>query len=392
MPRGNGLLSVIRRELAVIATTRAPVMFMLVLPLVSFALLWAIFRTGTPADLPVVVCDLDGSSLSRQVARMVEATRTMRVAWQVADPAEGERLLKAGSSYALILLPRDLERDVKRGQAPVVVAYTNAQWILPSSLISRDLRAVAATVSAGIDLRQRQKRGEGNAGARAHLEPIRVDARALYNPQLNYLFYLVTALLPTMLQIFIAVLAVHAVGRELKDGTAGDWLDAAGGSVVRAVAGKLLPYTAGFTLLGLGMITLIFRFLGAPMRGSPAVICLGTLLFVLAYQTIGLLFIAWAHNLRLATSVVAFYTSPAFAYVGTTFPTAAMPAFGRIWGALLPLFYYLRLLVEQGTRGARLAASVPELLALLAFVVVATSLSLRKIGQAARDPSCWGQL
>jgi ABC-2 type transport system permease protein len=387
----SGFLCVLRRELGYIATTRTPVMLMLVLPLFSFLLLWAIFREGTPRDLPVAVCDLDGSSLSRQLTRMVDATRTMRVAWQVASPAEGERLLLEGRIYALVLLPGDLERGVKRGQAPAVVAYTNAQWILPGSLISRDLRAVAATVAAGIDLRQRERRGESDAGALAHLEPVRAETHPLFNPQLNYLFYLVTALLPTMLQIFIGVVAVHAVGRELREGSAAAWLAAAGGSIVRAVAGKFMPYTVGFTLVSLLMITVIYRCVGAPLRGSAPAIVLGTFLFVLAYQAMGLLFIALARNLRLATSVVAFYTSPAFAFVGTTFPTMAMPAFGRVWGALLPLSHYLRLLVEQGTRGARLTASLPELLALLAFVITATALALPKLARAAQDPTCWGR-
>lgn len=369
-----GLRQVFGRELAIIAASRTPVMLMLVLPLLSFAVLWAIFRTGTPVDLPVAVCDQDATALSRRLTRMIDATPTMNVMRQVSTPAEGQRLLKEGRIYALVLLPADLERGVARGQAPAVVAYTNAQWILPSSLIGRELRAVTTA-----------------ALAETHREPIRTRITPLFNPQLNYLFYLVTALLPTMLQIFIAVLAVHAVGRELKEGTAADWLRAAGGSPMRAVAGKLLPYTIGFALVGLLMITLVYRYLGTPLRGSVPVVVAGTVLFVLAYQALGLLFITWTQSLRMGTSVAAFYTSPAFAFVGTTFPTMAMPTFAQAWGALLPLSHYLRLLVEQGSRGAGAAVSAPELLALLAFTVVATALSLPRLGRIATAPACRGR-
>ncbi len=373
-PHPPGILRVLRRELSDLAHSRTPVLLMLVLPLLSFGLLWAIFSQGTPSDLPVAVCDLDGSSLSRRLVRMIDATPSMEVAFRVTTPAEGERLLERGKSYALILLPKDLEHDGARGRAPAVVGYTNAQWILPASLIGRELRAVTTA-----------------AADRSQLEPIRIHTVALFNPQLNYLFYLVTALLPTMLQIFIAVLAVHVVGRELKEGSAGDWLVAAGGSAARAVIGKFLPYTVGFTLIGLFMITLVYRYLGTPLRGSATTIVLGTLLFVLAYQTMGLLIIVWARSLRLGTSAVAFYTSPAFAFVGTTFPTMAMPAFAQAWGALLPLSHYLRLLVEQGSRGARWSASVPELFALLAFVVIATACALPRLKRVGPDPESWGR-
>ena len=366
-------------------------MLVLVLPLLSFGLLWAIFRQGTPVDLPVAVCDGDRSPLSRKLIRMVDATRSMRVAFEVADAREGNRLIEEGRAYALILLPDGLEHGVLRGAAPTVVGFYNAEWILPGSLISRDIRTVVGTLSGGIDLRTRQKRGESYAAARAHLEPVRLDARALFNPQLNYLYYLLTALLPTMLQVFITVMAVHAVAVELKDGTARGWMESAGGSLARALAGKLLPYAVGHAVIAMFMITLLYRYLGAPLRGSFPAVFLGTILFVGAYQAMGVLMTAWSRSLRFGTSVAAFYTSPAFAFVGVTFPTMGMPAFARFWGALLPLTHYLRLMVERGTRGAPLRASIPEMLTLLAFCVVAPLLAWRGLRRAVLDPACWGR-
>ena len=57
------------------------------------------------------------------------------------------------------------------------------------------------------------------------------------------------------------------------------------------------------------------------MRGSLALVALATLLFVLAYQAMGLLIVAFSANLRLASSAAAFYGGPAFAFTGVTFPT-----------------------------------------------------------------------
>ncbi len=153
----------------------------------------------------------------------------------------------------------------------------------------------------------------------------------------------------------------------------------------------LLPYTIGFTTLSLFMITFLYRYLGAPLRGNLPAVLLGTALFVLSYQAVGLLIISWTRNLRLATSVAAFYTTPAFAFVGITFPVSAMPAFGRLWSDLLPLTHYLKLMVEQGTRGAPLTASGAEMLVLFVFAIAAPALSFGKMGQAARDPACWGK-
>ncbi len=389
--RRGGVWRVARRELSRIAGDWYYAVLMLVLPLVGFALLCAIFASGVPRDLPVVVVDGDHSALSRQLFRMVDATPSMRVACEAPDMAAARALVLENKAYAVIVAPEGLERDVRRGESPRVVAYYNAQYLLPASLIRKDLRAAIGTLAAGLELRARESRGEPARVALARSEPIRVDYHTLFNPQLNYSYYLAAALLPAILQLFIVVGGVHAIGVELKEGTAGAWIEAAGGSAWRAVAGKLVPYAAHFTALGLFMLVVLFRYMAVPMRGHLAVIVAATALFVLAYLAMAVLIVSWTANLRLATSVAAFYTTPAFAFVGITFPTFGMPAVGRAWGALLPLTHYLKIVVDESMRGAGTATVMPSLGVLLAFVVLAPLVSVWRVGEVARDPRCWGR-
>ncbi len=267
MDRG-GVLRAAQRELRRMTGGWYYAVLMLALPLASFALTWAIFAQGVPRDLPVAIVDADQSSLSRQLTRMVDATASLRVEAQAPSLEAGRGLVLRNQVYAVIVMPAGLERDVRRGEAPKVVAYYNAQYLLPASLIRRDLRTAVGTVSAGLELRVRQGRGEPAHAAMSHLEPIRVDYHTLFNPQLSYLYYLVAALLPTLLQIFVIVAGVHALGVELKEGTAGEWMAAAGGSAWRAVLGKLLPYALHFSALGLFMLVVLFRFMGVPLNGA----------------------------------------------------------------------------------------------------------------------------
>jgi len=365
---------------------------LLALPLLSFAMIWAIFSAGVPRDLPVAVVDFDRSALSRQLIRMVDATPSMRVAAEAPDMNAARAMVLRNEAYGIVFVPADIERDVRRGEAPKVVAYYNAQYLLPASLIRRDLRAAVGTLSAGLEVRTREAKGEPARAARAHVEPIRVDSHTLFNPQLNYIYYLVAALLPTSLQIFIVVAGVHALGIELKEGTAAEWMETAGGSAWRAVLGKLLPYAVHFVVLGMFMLVVLFRYMGVPMRGRLGVVTSATVLFVLAYLAVALLFVAWSANLRFATSVAALYSAPAFAFVGVTFPTMGMVVPGRVWGAVLPLTHYLQVVVDQAMRGASPAASMPSLGILLLFVAGAPAVSIWRMGDIARDPRFWGRL
>lgn len=383
--------AVLRRELRRIATRPLEPLLLFVLPALALALTYGIFSAGLPRELPVALVDQDHSRLSRQLARMIDTTPTVRVAFRPDEKGAAEDLLLEGRCYAVVLVPRGFERDVKRGGRSPVLAYTNAQLLVPASLVRRDLLAAVSTLSAGVELRRLRAAGEMAQAAAVRFEPVRAEIHPLFNPQLNYVSYIFVALFPTLLHVFVLLAAVNSVGSELREGTAGDWLAVAGGSLPRALAGKLLPASLDFLAVAGAALAFLYGALGVPLRGHAGLIALGTLLFVLAYQAVGVLLVALCANLRLATSVAAFLSSPAFAYAGITFPTMGMPAFAQAWSALLPLTHYLRLLVEQSMKGAPPLVSLPPLAALLAFAILAPLVAWPRLRRVVRDPSCWGR-
>lgn len=389
MTEQPGVIHSARRELRRIGGRPLYPMLLFILPLLSFALLWVIFSAGTVRDLPIAVVDMDRSRLSRQLVRMLDATPSMAVARRVDSGQAAEELLLTGQVYGVVLIPGQFERDVLRDGQPVVTLYRNSQFMLPSSSIRRETLAATGTLSAGIELRQRMARGETQHQAGERFEPLRAEARALFNPWLNYIYFLVSSLLPTLLQIFIMVMAVHAVGVELKDGTGREWLDAGGGSVIRALAGKLLPYTVAYLLLGLFMLFLLLVVLDMPFHGSLPVLVAGTALFVLACLGLGVLLSALFANLRFATSAAAFLASPAFAFAGLTFPISAMPPFAVAWANLLPLTHYLQVLVEQLMRGASPVTSLAGISILAGFAALTLLVSLPRLDRVLSDERYW---
>jgi ABC-2 type transport system permease protein len=385
-----GIGAVFRRELSRIFSRRVYLLLTLILPLVSFGILAAIFNTGAPRKLPIAVYDADNSNLSRRLVRLLETASTIHVAYRVTDLKEGKELILSGKSYALIILPHDLERDLSREHGAQVTSYYNNQLMSAGSIVNRGIRDMLKSVSAGLDISSREQRGEMTRAAQVHAEPIKVESRALFNPYLNYLYFLVGALMPTMLQIFVILATVYAVGIELKEGTARDWFDAAGGSPWVAVLGKLAPYTAGFLFVGLLMNTFLFLHLGVPLRGSVTLIAAATTMLVLAYQSLALLIVAATSNLRMSLSLAAIYSAPAFAFAGVTFPVMAMPLLGKLWGGILPISYYLIILLDQGMRGAPVRVSLPALAALFCFPLV-TILAVPRLGKLMVAEQHWGK-
>lgn len=387
----SGTAAVFHREVQRMTSRPVYLLFTLVVPVATFLLLWAIFSRGVVQELPVIVCDQDESALSRHLARMIDAAPSMKISRRVDDMAAGRELLLRREGYALILIPHDLERDLYRGRSPQAVCYYNNQSLLAGSIIYRDFHQVVETACAEVAGRNHRLGQDTLPGIHAHGEPINIDSHILFNPQLSYLYFLSSTLMPSMLHIFVLMMSVFCIGIELKEGSAGQWLETAGDSAGKALAGKMLPYTLLYLIVGLFMQALLFWHLGVPLKGSALMITLSTFLLILACQTVGALIVAVTGNLRLALSYSAFYSLPAFAFSGVSFPFMGMSFLGKAWALLLPLTYYLEVLVDQSLRGAPAICSLRPLLLLGLFCVpiMPATLGLKRL---MKDRRHWGLL
>ena len=94
-------------------------------------------------------------------------------------------------------------------------------------------------------------KGATEEQAMAFLQPIVIDTHPLNNPWLNYSVYLCNTFAPGVLMLLIFMITVYSIGVEIKDRTAREWLRTGNGSIWISLAGKLLPHTAVFFLMGI---------------------------------------------------------------------------------------------------------------------------------------------
>ncbi|WP_225782159.1 ABC transporter permease [Xenophilus sp. Marseille-Q4582] len=364
--------------------------------LAALLLLWT-FSTGVPTRLPIGVLDQDHSSLSRQLVRLLDATPGLHVAERWADEAQMQRALVAGRVQAAVQLPRGLAREVKHGRAGQVLLLHNAQLGTHSSMIQRDVRAVVATASAGIELNARMRRGQSPAAARQALEPLRAAPVALFNTATNYEQFLASALVPALLHILAMTAGAWAVGRELRDRSLGRWLQACVGGApgwagtLAALAGKLLPAWVLLTAVGLLALTALTVGRGWHPAGSLGWTMLALAVFMALSVAMGAFAAALGRSLRLALSATAFLTAPAFAFGGIGFPLGAMSFGARAWAQALPYTHYARVQVQQLQMGAPLAVSLAAPLAMLLATAALLAASAALLGRAARAPQSWGR-
>lgn len=380
MSSQSGFACALSRELDYYRHRGGDLLLSIAILLASMVAVAWIFTAATIRDMPIAIIDQDGSSVSRAFIRMVEATPEMRVNAYLTSPAEARERLEQASVYAAVLIPRDFAKDLKTGRQATVIGWHSGQFLTISGVLSKSLSQVTATFSAGIEMTSLKKRGESSLAAQVEFEPIRPELRTLFNPFQNYQYFLVGALLPAMLQVFVMIWSVFAVGREFRERTTSEWL-CAGSNVVFAIAAKVLPVFVVGSVIGLGCLAWIHGYAGWPVAGSLGTLILGWELMICAYIVLGLLAVGLAPQLATALSFTAAFTAPAFAYAGITFPQQAMPAVAQLWTYALPIRTLLRLQVEQAQIGAPVSSSVAELMILVGFVLLPLPLAILRIGR-----------
>ncbi len=362
-----------------------------VIPLALYLFAWWIFSSGIPRDLPLVVLDMDHSVMSRSLTRMLDQSPGLQVSANVLHEAEAIALLRERKAYGIVSIPADLQRDIAGGRSAKVQWAYNAQFPSYTGSMTRDVRTVVTTLSAGIELQARAKRGSSPVQAKEVFEPIRTRASSLYNENGNYEPALALPVAFSLLHIFITLATVTAIGRELRMGTVPAWLDSAGGSLAAAIGAKLLIPLLAFVGHALVIVILFAAIRGWPIQGSVLGMTAGMLLFVTAYLALGMLLAAASSSLRAALSACAFITAPAFAFTGQGFPILAMPFGARLWAESLPLTHFLPLLNRTWMAGAPLRYGSGELGALLLFTVGFGALAYALLVRRVARPESWGK-
>ena len=198
--------AVMRREMG--RLTRQPMYFvlMIVLPVVSFAFFALLFNQGAIRNIPIAVLDQDNTTLSRKAVQMIDDTPTAMVAYGIQGMDEGERLMREGRVMAIVQIPAFFEKNILSNSQTHLENYVSGTNITVNGLLSKDIQTAVTTFTAGIQLQVLMKQGLTQRQAMAQLMPVRFDKHVLFNPHINYGYYLSPSFMPMMLMIFVMIL------------------------------------------------------------------------------------------------------------------------------------------------------------------------------------------
>jgi len=348
---GKNFIKIFIEEWIKIFNTPRLLIILFGVPIFIFIFYSSLMEQGVPTKLPVAILDQDKTPLSRQLGLMLSASPTIDLAYSVNDELEGQSLVRRNDTYAFIIIPRDFQKNVFKGNYTSLSCYYNGQYLLSGAIILKDFQTVAQTLMAGVVLETLEQKGLSERQALASILPINTDIHVLYNPYTSYSYYLNVAFMPMALQIMVMIMAVYTFGLVLKQNKGKEILEKAGNKVYVVVLGKILPYTIVFFTLGFFMNSLLYYKIGIPLQGSFIGVNLIFFAFVICLQSLGLFIASITTSFRTALTIGGDYTALAFSFAGYTFPAIGMNIFIQYLCYIFPFTSYMRFVVDYGIRG-----------------------------------------
>lgn len=364
------ILKIARRELRRMASKPIYWFCMIAAPLFCFVFFTSLMAEGLPTDMPLGLVDNDNTTTSRSLARNLDAFEMTSIKEQYANVTEAREAVQRGDIYGFYYIPKGTTRKAQRQELPVVSFYTNYSYLVAGSLLYRDMRTMSELASGAASRTVLYAKGATERQAMAFLQPIVIDSHAINNPWLNYNVYLSNVILPGLLMLFIFMVTVFSIGTEVKYNTVHDWLIMARGSMFHALAGKLLPQTLMFFLIGIAFAIGLYGVLHFPCHCGLPTMLLVMFLGIIGAQGLGVFMFAMLPTLRLSLSFASLWGVISFSICGMSYPVMAMHPTLQGVSYLFPLRHYFLLYVNCALDGYPLMNAAPYVVGLLLFAML----------------------
>ena len=366
----TALWNVMKRECRRLVSRPLYLFCMVVAPLFCYIFFTTLMGSGLPTDMPVGIVDQDMTSTTRQLTRTLDSFQQSKVVAHYPTFNEAREAMQRGDIYGFYYIPEGTTAEAQAQRRPTVSFYTNNTLLIAGSLLFKDMKTMSELASGAVVQATLLAKGAEEEQAMAYLQPIVINTHPLNNPWLNYSVYLNNTFASGVLMLLIFMVTVFSIGVEIKERTARQWLRMGHNSIWISLAGKLLPHTAVFFLMGILYNVYLYGFLHFPCNSGIGPMLLATLCLVLASQGMGILMIGTLPTLRLGLSFASLWGVLSFSMCGLSFPLMGMHPTLQALANLFPLRHYFLIYVDQALNGYPMIYSWTNYVALLLFMLL----------------------
>jgi ABC-2 type transport system permease protein len=348
----------------------------LILALIAPSLLVVLFGYALNVDVRGVrfgVLDHDRSRFSREYIGSLSRTEYLAMAGTIEHRKEIDRLLDGGNIIMAVVIPAGFQKNLLRGKPADVQLLVDGSDSTSAMIATGYARAMTYEFNAV--MRRRDLARSGIAGV---TEPVILQNRVWYNPELKSKNYIVPGLVVLILAIISALITSLTISREWERGT----METLIATPVRAhevVIGKMVPYLVIGVFDVIAGITIGYFIFDVPFRGGFVELLLVSFLFLVGTSSMGIA-ISSATRVQVLSvqfAIVATYL-PSFILSDFIFPISDMPVVVQAVTYVVPAKYLITLLKGMALKGVGATVLWAQIVFLAIFSAVMTGLAIKQ--------------
>ncbi len=289
--------------------------------------------------LSFAALDRDDTGISRDYILQIAGSRYFSEKAPITDYADLDRRMRSGELTLAIEIPPGFGRDVSRGNKVEIGAWIDGAMPARAETTRGYVQAMHLSW-----LTQKAREIYGDAAA---VGKFQIAMRYRYNPGVKSLVAMAPAVIPLLLLMIPAMLAVLSVVREKELGSIINFY-ATPTTRLEFLVGKQLPYIALAMLNAVLLTAFAIVVFQVPFTGSFIAFTCGALLYVAIATAIGLVLSTFMKSQIAAIFGTALITLiPAIQFSGLIDPVSSLQGFGALIGQVYPTTYFVNI-----TRGA----------------------------------------
>jgi len=304
--------------------------------------------------------DQDRTAQSRALVDAFRASGYFDIAASLPTERDAEPWLDTARVQLILVIPPGFAADLGAGRRAPLQALVDGSDANTATIVLGYTQAIVQQFSQRVAL----------TGAR-RTPPVETQSRVWYNETLASRNMIVPGLVAVIMAIIAAMLTSLTIAREWERGTM-EQLAATPVTRLEVVLGKLLPY------LAIGLVdVLVAAVLGVllyhvPFRGSPWILLVSSLFFLVGALSGGIFISATTRSQLLATQMAMLLTFlPSYLLSGFMFAVSVMPKPLQLLAAAIPARYFLVI-----TRGVFLKGVGFEILWMPCLIIALMSVAL----------------
>ncbi|GAU79254.1 ABC transporter permease [Fusibacter sp. 3D3] len=186
--------------------------FMILGPLALTLFFGYVFSNDYVNGIPIAVCDMDGSALSRSVSELFSNDDRYEIIYYTHDLESIKELVDTKQVYMGLVIPKNFQKDMKSKKGTTAALMVDGTNIAIANNAVATASEILNTINAGVNIQFLSGKGTPERLSENYVKLFAFNTRILWDQKLSYRYYIMPGMVLVLIQqLFLSVFVINYI-------------------------------------------------------------------------------------------------------------------------------------------------------------------------------------